>query len=300
MTDPLSRRFRELKPNASELTIRTYKNSILRLRRVSSDLSYPVISNYLKKLNPVIARNLLTAVIVLEGRARFGPLYEGLIVEARNLRGTQTFSQAERSNWTSVKAINAGLARAKFDVDRLRLLEPRKLNSKEYQILQTYLVLRFHSEFHWRSDLASIRIGRFPGENYLLNGKFYLNQFKTAKHFARKKLLPLVFTPQRGLAVLLRKFLAVRAAQHLKSDYLLVNTKHKPFSRSTYQKFLSNGSYRYVGKRLGPSMWRKIYVTDYLKLNPGLTKKKQKMCEMMQLSLETHESYARMNLDEPD
>ena len=301
MTDPLTRRFRELKPKASELTIKTYKNNILRLRRVSNDLRYPEISNYLKKLNPVIARNLLTAVIVLEGRARFGPLYDGLIAEARNLRGTQTFSQAERSNWSSVKAINAGLARAKFDVDRLRLLETRKLNGKEYQILQTYFVLRFHSEFHWRSDLASIRIGHHPGENYLLNGKFYLNKFKTAKHFARKKLLPLVFTPLKGLGTLLRKFLAVRAAQDLgDTDYLLTNRKKQPFTRSAYQKFLASGSYRYVGKRLGPSMWRKIYVTDYLKLNPGLSKKKKKMREMMQLSLETHESYARMNLDEPD
>ena len=111
----------------------------MRLRRISSSLNYPEVSNYLKKLNPTIARNLLTSVIVLEGRERYGRLYDGLITEARELRGTQTFSQAERANWSSVKAINAGLARAKFDVDRLRLLETGKqrgkLNRKEFQIL---------------------------------------------------------------------------------------------------------------------------------------------------------------------
>ena len=106
MSDPLQRRFRELKPDASANTIKTYRNSILRLRRISESLNYPEISNYLKKINPTVARNLLTAVIVLEGRERFGRLYDGLISEARELRGTQTFSQAERANWSSVKAVN--------------------------------------------------------------------------------------------------------------------------------------------------------------------------------------------------
>ena len=237
-------------------------------------------------------------MIVLEGRERFGRLYDGFIAEARNLRGTQTFTQAERSNWSSVKAINAGLARAKFDVDRLKLLDPRKLNKKEYQILQEYFVLRFHSEFHWRSDLANVRLGKHSGENYYVDGKFYLNKFKTAKHFARKGLLPLVFTPRKGLKQLITKFLRTRAAQDLETDYLLTNRKGKRFTREAYGKFLSSASYRYVGKKLGPSMWRKIYVTDYLKLNPGLKTKKDKMRSMMQLSLETHESYARINLDE--
>ena len=300
MSDPLTRRFRELKPNASKNTIKTYRNSILRLRRVSATLDYPEISNYLKKINPTVARNLLTAVIVLEGRERFGRLYDGLISEARELRGTQTFSQAERANWSSVKAVNAGLARAKFDVDRLRLLEGRKLNRKEYQILQEYLAIRFHSEFHWRSDLATIRIGRHVGENYYVNDKFHLNKFKTSKHFARKGLLPLRFEPKKGLKTLITKFLRVRQKQDLKTDFLLTNRKGNPFERSAFSKFLATASYRYIGKHMGPSMYRKIYVTDYLKFNPTLKQKKAKMRNMMQLSLETHESYARLNLDEPD
>ena len=304
MSDPLSRRFRELKPKASEQTIKTYKNNILRLRRISPTLDYPEISNYLKKINPTLARNLLTAVIVLEGRERYGKLYEGFITEARELRGTQTFSQAERANWSSVKAINAGLARAKFDVDRLRLLETGKgrgpLNKKEYQILQEYLAIRFHSEFHWRSDLATIKIGRHVGENYYHDGQFYLNKFKTAKHFARKGQLPLRFVPKKGLKTLLTKFLAVREKQNLDSEFLLTNRKGQPFERSAYSKFLANASYRDVGKKLVPSMYRKIYVTDYLTLNPTLKQKQAKMRSMMQLSLETHESYARLNLDEPD
>lgn len=300
MAEKLERRLRELKPDASVNTIKTYRNNILRLRRISATLNYSEISNYLKKLPPTIARNLLTAVIVLEGRERYGKLFDGLITEARKLRGTQTFSQAERAQWSSVKAVNAGLARAKFDVDRLKLLQIRKLNRKEYQILQEYLAIRFHSEFHWRSDLATIKIGHHAGENHFVNGQFILHHFKTAKHFKRKGLLPLRFKPKQGLKSLLDKFLRVREKQELNNEFLLTNRKGQPFSRSAFSKFLATASYRYVGKRIGPSMYRKIYVTDYLKLNPTLIQKKDTMRKMMQLSLETHESYARLNLDEPD
>ena len=97
MAEKLERRLRELKPDASVNTIKTYRNNIIRLRRISPTLDYPEISNYLTKLSPTIARNLLTAVIVLEGRERYGKLFDGLITEARKLRGTQTFSQAERA-----------------------------------------------------------------------------------------------------------------------------------------------------------------------------------------------------------
>ena len=86
MAEKLERRLRELKPDASVNTIKTYRNNILRLRRISPTLDYPEISNYLKKLSPTIARNLLTAVIVLEGRERYGKLFDGLIAEARKLR----------------------------------------------------------------------------------------------------------------------------------------------------------------------------------------------------------------------
>ena len=118
-----------------------------------------------------------------------------------------------------MKAVNAGLARAKFDVDRLKLLQTRKLNRKEYQILQEYLAIRFHSEFHWRSDLATIKIGHHAGENHYVNGQFILHHFKTAKHFKRKGLLPLRFKPKQGLKVLLDTFLKVREKQNLDSFF---------------------------------------------------------------------------------
>lgn len=298
--DAITRRFRELKPNVADSTIRTYRNNLLRLRRISPELDYEEIRNYLKRLNPTLARNLLIPVIILHGREKFGRLFDGFISEARELRGRQTFSTAERANWSSVKAVNAGLARAKFDVDRLRLLETRKLNKKEYQILQEYVAIRFHSELQWRSDLATVKLGHHKGENHYVNGKFYMNVFKTAKHFAKKGLLPLVFKPKQGLRNLLNKFIAVRANQDIDNKFLLTNRKGAPFTRSAYSKFLSNASARYVGKRLGPSMYRKIYVTDSLIRNPSLKEKKKHLRDMMQLSLETHEGYARFNYDSDD
>ena len=93
----LETRLRELKPNVSESTIKTYASSIKRLRKIDENLAYGPISQYLKQLPSVTnALNLLTAVIVLEGRERYGILYDSFIETARQLRGSQTFSKAEK------------------------------------------------------------------------------------------------------------------------------------------------------------------------------------------------------------
>ena len=76
------RRFRELKPDISDASIRTYAANVRRLRKISPTLEYHPIADYLKKQTPSTARNLLTAVIVLEGKARFGDLFKTFIADA--------------------------------------------------------------------------------------------------------------------------------------------------------------------------------------------------------------------------
>ena len=289
----LEKRLRLLKPKVRPTTIRTYATNIRRLRKIDSNLEYGPISQYLKSLAVTNALNLLTAVIVLEGRERYGVLFDSLAESANKVRGSQEFTPAEREAWTSSKEIKKGIARAKFDVDRLKLLEPKKHSRANLHILIQYLVLRFHAEFQWRSDLPSIRIGQHRGENYYFGGKFIMNKFKTSKHFARRKLLPLVFTPSRSLNNLLQQFLEVRAAQGIKHDYLIFNRSLNPVRRDAYFKLLSSTSFKYIGKKFGASQFRHIFTTEFMAGNPTLQEKQKKMRGLMQLSLETFESYSR-------
>ena len=286
----LEKRFRLLKPKVKDKTIKTYATNVRRLRKVDKNLEYGPVSQYLKTLSISNALNLLTAVIVLEGRERYGRLFDQFAEDANRVRNSQQFTPAEREQWTSSAEIKKGIERVKFDVMNNDLLTVKKHPPRKLRHLVQYLVLSFHAELQWRSDLPTVLVGRHRDKNYYFNGKFYLNQFKTAK-FYRK--LPLVFTPSRKLAKLLRQYLEVRNAQDLDHEYLLFNTKMQPIAKNTYYKFLSSTTKQYVGKAFGASMMRHIYATEFLAKNPSLIEKQNKIHSMMQLRIERLESYAR-------
>jgi len=290
----LEARIRQLKPNIRDSSVKVYAANIRRLRKIDKHLEYAPISQYLKSLSAPNALNLLTSIIVLEGRERYGLLFDALAESAHKIRDNQQFTPSEREQWTSTKEIKKGIERAKFEIDKFKLLEPKKHTRGNLHTLVQYLVLRFHTEFQWRSDLPSIRLGKHKGSNYFYNGQFYLSNFKTSGYFRRRRIhLPLVFTPSRGLATLLRKFLEVRAAQGIEHDYLLFNRSLKPVQRSAYYKLVSSATFRFLGKRFGSSMFRHIYSTEFLARNPSLHDKQKKLRSMMQLQLSTFESYAR-------
>ena len=291
----LAARFKKLRPHLKDSTVRTYVSSINRLKKVDKHLDYAPISNYLKSLPVNTATSVLSALIVLEGRERFGRLYDSLVEDNEKMRGHQRFSDAELKNWTSSKEIKEGIQRIRFEVTKLGLLDrPRKLNAKEFQILQHLLVLTFYSEFHFRSDLVTVRLGKHTGENYFHGGKLYLNKFKTAKQFKTRGLLPQIFTPSRRLGALLRKFVDIRKRQDIKHDFLICNMKWKPFKRDTFYKYLSGITWKYIGKRFGTSMLRKVYITEFLAKGPGLHERKKFMYSMQQLSMEQQEEYRRL------
>lgn len=293
----LAKRFRTLKPGVSERTITTYVANIKRLRKISATLDYGDISQFLKTKSPQQAANILTAVIVLEGPERFGELFKSLLSEAEAMRGSQKFTDSEINNWVTIRQIRDGIQRAKFDVDRLGLLEPRKHKQPHLTILIRYLLLKFYNEFHWRSDIVSVKVGKHTGENYFHEGKFYLNNFKTSRKFRKRGLLPLIYKPSRGLGLLLKKFLAVRKAQGIKHDYFLFNRSLKPVKRNTFFELMSRATDKYIGKKLSSSMLRHVYATNFLASDPTLKHKKRFLRDMMQLSLETLESYARRGDD---
>ena len=291
----LEKQFKKLRPNLKHNSIKTYVSTIKRLQKVDEHLDYRPISNYLKSLPVTNAVTLLTPLIVLEGRTRFGKLYESLIEDADKMRGQQRFTKTELQNWTSSLEIKKGINRIKFEVSKHKLLtNPRKLKSSEFQILQHLLVLSFYSEFHFRSDLVSIKLGRHTGENYYSNGQIVLNRFKTDKQFERRGLLPLRYSPSRGLKALLTKFIYIRSLQdEINHKYLICNKMWKPINRNTFYKYMSNLTFKYIGVRAGTSMLRHVYITEFMAKDPSLQERKKMLHNMQQLSLETQEGYRR-------
>jgi len=221
-------------------------------------------------------------------------LFDSLVEDADKMRGAQRLTKTELNNWTSSLDIKKGINRIKFEVSKHKLLSnPRKLKSSEFQILQHLVVLSFYSEFHFRSDLVSIKIGKHVGDNYYHNGQIVLNQFKTDKQFHRRGLLPLKYTPSRGLKSLLTKFIHIRSLQEIPHKYLIVNKMFKPINRNTFYKYMSNLTFKYIGVRAGTSMLRHVYITEFMAKDPSLQERQKMLKNMQQLSLETQEGYRR-------
>ena len=289
----MEKRFRQLKPDVSEKTIQVYASNLRRLRKVSPSLEYGVISEYLKQMKPQNAANLLTCAIVYEGRERFGELYDTFNEEAEKMRGSQRFTERELDSWVTVRKYKEGIRRCFFDVDRLNLLDAKKHKPTDLVILVGYMMMRFYQEFHWRSDLRTVRIGKHDNENFYFNGKFYLNKFKTARKFKNRDLLPVIYTPSPRLRTLIEKFIKVRAKQELDHDYLIFNRNMQPMSQTSFYKTMTRVTFKYVGKKLSSSMLRHIYATEIMARNPSLQEKKQHARSFMQLQVEMFESYAR-------
>ena len=91
---------------------------------------------------------------------------------------------------------------------------------------------------------------------------------------------------------MLRKFIDIR--KHQDHDFLICNSSWKPFKRDTFYKYMSGITWKYIGKRFGTSMLRKVYITEFLAKGPGLHERKKFMYSMQQLSIAQQEEYRRL------
>ena len=284
---------RELRPELAESSVITYAYNIQRLRRVDPELRYDNLRDELDSLDPVVARNLLTALVVFKGGRRFEVLHREYIDKATAKRDQQALSEKESMNWVDARFVRRALRRMREDVRNHKLLT-RRLNGAEYRRLLGYVILALHNEFQLRNDLPSVEVVDTLAEagddgNFWVRSRqsLYLNRFKTWRHFKRRGFLPVILKPSAATRKLVRSFIE-------RYGWLVRSKDGKQLSKSQFSNLLTGTTYRYLGVRLGSSMLRKVYLTEFLRKSPTLAARKKKMREMQQLSLETQYSYQRV------
>ena len=158
----LEKLFREKKPNLSDESIRQYAHSVRRIIAHTGDeglaLAGGALDTYLESIDPVIARNLLTAVLVLKGEP-YRPIFNKYVEAAEAVTGLQTMSSVQRRNWTSLKDVRGMINRLKQDVVTHHLLEKESvLTRKMFRLLTAYVAWSIHYEFPMRNDLPSVKL----------------------------------------------------------------------------------------------------------------------------------------------
>ena len=282
------------RPNLAENTYVTYARSILRLRKISADFEPPVIDKYLQTLTATTARNLLTALVVYDGRDVWSRRHEKYNTLAVQHRDQQSLSDYESARWTTWKRVVAAIRRMKQDCENQKLFVRKAITASDYRLLSGYVAMSIHKYFQWRNDVPSIRVVETTadagkGNCYIKSlGRFVLREFKTAKFFRRRRDFPVTLDAPKPLRAVLHKFI-----KHHGSEWLLPQFNGKKTSKNSFKGLLQHITYRYLGLRLGTTMLRKIYLTEFLSTDPRLTDRKRVLRNMLQLNLEQQFQYRR-------
>jgi hypothetical protein len=247
-------------------------------------------------LPPVQARNLMTALVVYQGDT-WRPLMAKYIDLAENVLNLQQLSDREARNWVDAATIRKMIRRMREDVKTHKLLERMPhVTKREKRLLMAYIAFSIHNIFHLRNDLPSLNVvavsslAQASHSNYYVRstGVIHLWRFKTYSYFRRRGLLPLKLQLPNGIRKLINAF--VFAYDHEKILGRI--------TRPAYNNLLVSHSERYLAVRIGSTMLRHIYLSEFLKRDPSLKQKQRKLQEMQQLRLETQERYRRISAEE--
>ena len=257
------------------------------------DMAEDAVIKYLDNLKPHIANQLISAVV-----ARY-PNFANHITRYRKLAEkyrdevAQTATAKQRENWTSVSAIKRAV--------RLMRRELKQFGFKDHRLTMAFLSWSIMLEHTMRNDLPSLKIAQTSkdaaqkGNFYIVSlGQIWLNDFKTAKAFKRRGLLPLKLQLKKPLKMIILRYLR----QRKESKYLICQPDGRPYSKAAFRNLLLNSSQKYLGVKIGSTQLRHIVLSEFLSRDPSLLQRKAMARSMQQIKLETQLSYQIRDIDQ--
>ena len=287
--------FRKKKPDLAESTYTTYVNTILRIQKHLGQPTEKELEDWLDDMKPTAARNNMTPLMILYGEERHRRLFDKYNAQAESQLDQQRLSPSEMKNWVSVKSIKRMLKRLKEDCATHEVFKGRGTEAK-WRLRQMYVLWSVHFEFPWRNLLHNCRVAQKLSEvddkhNYYCvpEHAFFISNFKTKRVFLRHKYeLPLRHRVSPKLARLLKLHVAGR-----ESEPLFTNIRGKALSKNGYSNLLTGATKTYLAKRVGSSLWRHIWLTEWSRNSKTLKQRREAAFRMHQVSLVTQMRYER-------
>ena len=301
------------KRDITDTTLRNYMYSIKRVQRLlqvdHTDFESRAddIRRELGGLKATVQKGLVTALIVAEsaqGRPhpRLSKLLKDLATSANEVERLQRKTDTDKKLWISERDISKAIKRAKDDLGT-----PGKNKARHRVNSAIYFILLFLQKYRIRNDLgASLRFitkyeyNHLPREkqlsgNYLVGDEMImLSDFKTAKHFRKRDMLPITYRLDRKMKAHLKKYKKLLDG---KDDFVFHRLNGKPLrghpGRAVIGDWLRAAFRKYAGKSISTSMMRKIFLTEMLGNDSSLADRLDTMKRMQQLSLIRQSTYVR-------
>ena len=294
--------FRQKKPDVTQSSITTYVNTIMRIQRELGQPTHEELEQWLDGMSPVQARNLMTALMILEaGREQIRQLFEKYNAKADSQLDQQRLSASEMKHWVQKKTIKRMLKRLREDCDTHKVFGSRGTEAK-WRLRQMYVLWSIHYDFPWRNILnncvvvATAKLVEGDKSNYycVREQSFYISVFKTRNVFKRHGYkLPLVHRASGVLATIISKHLSNRGP--LDKSPLFCNLRGSALSKNAYSNLLTGATKKYLAKRIGSSLWRHIWLTEWSRVVRTLKERRATAFRYHQVSLLTQMRYNRPN-----
>ena len=274
--DLLESQLQQLKPTAKPITLQRYIQNIKKLNKVfdNDELTYlsrpDFIFEYLNTKAENTQKGILNAIIVcIQAMNKYTdklPEY----IERRDELNKKYFenksnnekNDIEEKNIITTNDINNLLDELNDKIVKEKLRTKKFINDNEKTLLTEYLLIYLYSKYPLRNEFAMLNV--INGKDKIKNDKNYLqmmnkkarlilNNYKTNKEYGQK-----VIDLDNDDFKLLKNYLK----RNQDKQYLLYNKNGTPMSRNQMSHFLIKTFEKYLNKRIGTQMLRKIYLSS--------------------------------------
>lgn len=253
------------KPELSESSVKTYSFVIKSLnKRMYGDDKIDVerfrkdkskIIEDMSNQKPNVIRTALSALILLTGDEDFRSLLNKKIKEQKEALSNNEMDDKQKENWVSEEDIKKKLEELRKQANVF--YKKKSLTPQELQRLQDYIILAIMGGVYIaprRSlDFTEMMIDDLPKNknnvNYIDNGSFVFNVYKTAKTYGEQKLkIPLT------LKNIIKKWKTKNP-----TDYLFFDIRHNKLTPIKLNQRLNS---IFDGKKVGSTALRRTYLTE--------------------------------------
>lgn len=277
----LKEKLKELRPNLSEGSIKTYSSILRNLHKKvfenqeiekSNFNEHNRILEHLKDMPANKRKTILSALVVLTDKDEYRNVMNGDVSDYNKEIEKQEKSETQRENWIESDEIREVFNRLENDA-KILFKKSNKSNA-DIQQIQNYIIVSLLGGIFIpprRSlDYCAMKIKNInkDEDNYINKNKFIFNRYKTAKTYGQQELE----IPQQ-LKNILNRWIAINDGEYLLRD--------KNGNQMTSTKLNQYMNRIFGGKKIATNMMRHSYLTDKYKVTSEENKKLEKDMEAM-------------------
>ena len=251
---------KEKRPSLSDSSLTTYSSVLRSLYKKlygDGEIDYSKfneadkILEHLKPLTPNKRKTVLAALVIITDNKKYR---DQMLADVRDYNkeiSKQEKTEAQEENWVSQQEIEAMYNEMKKTFNMIYKKEHK--SSNDLQVLQNFVILALFKLIAPRrsKDYVDFKIKNInrDTDNYLQNGKFIFNSYKTAKTYGKQE-VPI----PRELSTIINKWIKVNP-----TEYLLFDVNMNPLSAVKLNQRFNR---IFDGKKVSVNMLRHSFLTD--------------------------------------